>query len=117
MVHDPSLIYRYDFGRWADKEGLAESKLSLFVRAGLPAKAEDFYPLLGFVDLYIFLMRGTLALTREERDKALLMNCQIALATFIRNVKGTPDRYDETVHYLAEMIAEGPISIRCSSSP
>ena len=36
VLHDPSLVYRYDLGRWAEAESLRQTKAKLFTDAGLP---------------------------------------------------------------------------------
>jgi hypothetical protein len=104
MIHDPSMVYRYDLGRWSHQKDIDDTKLFLYRMVGLPDTAENFWALLVFVDLHIFLMRGGLPLTLEDRQKALLMNCRISLATFVREVRASPKKYDETTLYLVELI-------------
>jgi len=106
MVHDPSMVYRYDMGRWAEQKSIDDTKLFLYRMVGLPDTAEDFWALLTFVDLYIFLMRGSLPLTAPERQNALMMACRIALATFIRDVQANAEKFDETTRYLVELIEQ-----------
>ncbi|WEZ83201.1 hypothetical protein P6U16_20450 [Rhizobium sp. 32-5/1] len=33
-----------------------------------------------------------------------MMNCRISLATFVREVRANPEKYDETTLYLVELI-------------
>jgi len=51
---DPSIIYRYDLGRWAEKQSSVETKRNLFLRSGLPGDAEKFSALLRFLDVHCF---------------------------------------------------------------
>ncbi len=104
MVHDPSMVYRYDMGRWAQQKSIDDTKLFLYRMVGLPDSAENFWALLTFVDLYIFLMRGSLPITAQDREKVLMMNCRVALATFVREARANPERFDETALYLVELI-------------
>lgn len=108
MAFDPSTIYRYDLGRWAERQSMERTKQSLFEKAGLPAEAEKFSALLTFVDLHTFLLARCLPLSVEERQGALVRNCQIALATFLRKVKEEPEQFDDTVRHLAQMIEDDP---------
>lgn len=108
MAFDPSTIYRYDLGRWADRQSMDKSKQSLFENAGLPAEAEKFSALLTFVDLHTFLLARCLPLSVEDRQGALVRNCQIALATFLRRVREEPQQFGETVAHLAQMIEDDP---------
>ncbi|MDO9418710.1 hypothetical protein [Pararhizobium sp.] len=108
MAYDPATLYRYDFGRWAEKDSAEEARLKLFRTVGLPEKAEDFSSLLTFADLHVFLMLGSLPLTTDQRSAALVMNCRIALSTFLRKVRDEPEKYDEISRYLAGMIEENP---------
>lgn len=108
MAYDPATIYRYDLGRWADRQSMDRSKQSLYENAGLPADAEKFAALLTFVDLHTFLLARFLPLSIEDRQGALVRNCQIALSTFLRKVQNEPGGYDETVRHLAQMIEEDP---------
>lgn len=104
IVYDPSMVYRYDLGRWAHQKSIDDTKLSLYRMVGLPDTAENFWALLVFVDLYIFLMRDGLPLTPQDRQKALMMNCRIALTTFVREAGANPEKFDETTLYLVERI-------------
>lgn len=104
MLHDPSLVYRYDLGRWADN--LAEMQISQYRSVGLPEEAGNFFTFLMFLDLHIFSLRRSLPLTPEERRRVFMMNCRVLLADFLRQVRQTPEKYDETVTYIAGLIGE-----------
>ena len=106
MLHDPSTVYRYDMGRWAEAEQLDAMKKNLFLQAGLPEAAENFSALLLFLDLHIFSLRPSLPIGAEERRQVLMTNCRITLAGFLRQVREQPEIYDETVVYLAELIGQ-----------
>ncbi|MBP1857219.1 glycosyltransferase family protein [Rhizobium herbae] len=106
MLHDPSLIYRYDLGAWTTAESIAAMASKLYEKAGLPADSEKFANLLRFLDVHIFTLRPSLSLTPAERGGVLLMNGRLALAPFLRNVQTNAGDYDEVVHYLAELIGQ-----------
>ncbi|WP_455271292.1 hypothetical protein [Rhizobium herbae] len=106
MVHDPSLIYRYDLGPWATEEGIAAASSNLYQKAGLPADSAKFAALLRFLDVHVFTLRRSLALDPAERGEVLLMNGRLALAEFLQNVRTNASDYDEVVVYLAELIEQ-----------
>ncbi|MCV9960857.1 hypothetical protein OIU34_02995 [Pararhizobium sp. BT-229] len=106
VVHDPSLIYRYDLGAWATADGIAEASSNLYEKSGLPAGAEKFASLLRFLDVHVFTLRRSLPLTSAERGQVLLMNGRLAMAAFLRNVQANAEDYDEVVRYLAELIEQ-----------
>ncbi|WEZ85520.1 hypothetical protein P6U16_26015 (plasmid) [Rhizobium sp. 32-5/1] len=106
VVHDPAIVYRYDLGRWSSNDTLEIAKASLFVQAGLPPEAHDFYPLLRFIDTYVMLMSRHLPLDQTQRDKTLAINSTMGLAAFVNAVKGKPERYNDTVHHLVDLILE-----------
>ncbi len=105
-IHAPSIAYRYDLGRWAFRDSLKEMKQSLYAAAGLPAHAEDFSGLLGFLDLFTFLSMKVLPLGAEERAKALAAAAGLFLAPFVKTVRARPDAYDEVTGYLVELMGE-----------
>ncbi len=104
MLHDPSLVYRYDLGRWADE--LDEMQASQYRKVGLPEHTADFFTFLMFLDLHIFSLRRSLPLAPEERRRVFMMNCRVLLSDFLRQVRQSPEKYDETVTYIAGLIAE-----------
>ncbi|CAN7362460.1 hypothetical protein LJR098_003034 [Rhizobium sp. LjRoot98] len=106
VVHDPSLIYRYDLGIWATENGIAEATSNLYVKAGLPADSEKYAALLRFLDVHVFAIRPSLRLAPAERDEVLLMNGRLALAAFLQSVRTNGADYDEVVVYLAELIEQ-----------
>lgn len=106
MIHDPSLIYRYDLGVWATEQGIAAASSDLYQKAGLPADSEKFAALLRFLDVHVFTLRRSLALSPAERDEVLLMNGRLAMAEFLQSVRTNAADYDEVVVYLAEMIEQ-----------
>ncbi|WP_438747783.1 hypothetical protein [Pararhizobium sp. O133] len=103
MLHDPSLVYRYDLGPWAND--LAEMQASQYRKVGLPEETGNFLTFLMFLDLHIFSLRPSLPLLPEERRRVLMMNCRVLLADFLRQVPQSPEKYDETVTYIAGLIA------------
>ncbi len=106
VVYDPAIVYRYNLGRWSNSDTLEIAKESLFAQVGLPPAVQDFYPLLRFIDTYIMLMSRHLPLSELQRDKALSINSTMGLAVFVNAVKGKPERYDETVHHLVDLIVD-----------
>lgn len=106
MIHDPSLIYRYDLGIWATGEGIAAASSNLYLKAGLPADSEKYAALLRFLDVHVFTLRPSLQLSPEERGNVLLMNGRLAVAEFLQGVRTNAADYDEVVVYLAELIEQ-----------
>ncbi|WP_156392459.1 hypothetical protein [Rhizobium sp. Root482] len=106
MLHDPSMLYRYDMGRWAEARQLDTMKKSLFLQAGLPEAAENFSALLMFLDLHIFSLRPSLPLDAQQRREVLMMNARVTLAGFLRQVREQPEIFDETVVYLCQLIEQ-----------
>ncbi len=106
MIHDPSLIYKYDLGAWVTEESIAAASSNLYEKAGLPADTEKFAALLRFLDVHVFTLRHSLPLTPAERGEVLLMNGRLAMAAFLRNVQANAADYDEVVRYLAELIEQ-----------
>ncbi|WP_426227932.1 hypothetical protein [Pararhizobium sp. DWP3-4] len=106
ILHDPSLIYRYDLGIWATGKGIADASSNLYVKAGLPADSEKYAALLRFLDVHVFTLRGSLRLSPAERGDVLLMNGRLAMAEFLQSVRTKAAEYDEVVVYLAEMIEQ-----------
>lgn len=103
LMHDPSLVYRYDLGRWAGAESLQRTKVRLFTEAGLPEDTEKFWGLLLFLDLYVLLAR--LPLDGAARQDANVASYRMLLKPFLESVAEAPDRFDETTRYIAEMVA------------
>lgn len=106
MVHDPSLIYRYDLGIWASAQGIAAASSNLYQKAGLPADSEKFAALLRFLDVHVFTLRRSLPLAPSERADVLLMNGRLAMAEFLQSVRTNAADYDEVVVYLAGLIEQ-----------
>ncbi|MCV9996683.1 hypothetical protein OE766_00300 [Pararhizobium sp. YC-54] len=106
MVHDPSLIYRYDLGIWATEQGIAAASSNLYQKAGLPAGSEKFAALLRFLDVHVFTLRRSLSLAPAQRADVLLMNGRLAMAEFLQSVRTNAADYDEVVVYLAELIEQ-----------
>ena len=106
IVHDPSLIYRYDIGDWATDAGIAEATAKLYRKAGLPEDAGNFADLLRFLDIHVFTLRRSLPLTPAERNQVLLMNGRLSMAPFLRRVEEQSSDYNEVVQYLAQLIRD-----------
>lgn len=103
VLHDPSLIYRYDLGRWAEADSLRQTKAKLFTDAGLPEDTEKFWGLLLFLDLYVLLAR--LPLDAAARQDANVASYRMFLKPFLNSVVETPERFDETTCYIAGLVA------------
>ena len=106
MIHDPTLVYRYDLGIWATEKGIAAASSNLYQKAGLAADSEKYAALLRFLDVHIFALRGSLRLSPAERGDVLLMNGRLAMAEFLQSVRTEAAEYDEVVVYLAELIEQ-----------
>lgn len=104
VLYDPATVYRYDLGRWATGQGLADTKALLYRQVGLRDEAEHYTALLRFLDVDCFLQSDILPLTTPMRRSAKDMNARIALATFLRKVKAEPQIYDADVPAIAEAI-------------
>ncbi|KQY22619.1 hypothetical protein [Rhizobium sp. Root483D2] len=106
MIHDPSLIYRYDLGKWVTESGIAAASSDLYEKAGLPADSEKYAALLRFLDIHILALRRSLQFTAAERGEVLLMNGRLAMAEFLKSVRTNAQVYDEVVVYLAGLIEQ-----------
>lgn len=104
VLYDPATVYRYDLGRWATTQSLADTKALLYRQVGLRDEAERYTALLRFLDVDCFLEAQFLPLTMPMRHNAKAMNARIALATFLRKVKAEPQAYDADVPGIAEAI-------------
>lgn len=103
VLHNPSLVYRYDLGRWAEADSLRQTKAKLFTDAGLPDDTEKFWGLLLFLDLYVLLAR--LPIEPDARQDANLAGYRMFLKPFLQSVVETPEKFDETTRYIAELVA------------
>lgn len=106
VVFDPSTIYRYDLGRWAEKQSAIETKRNLFLQSGLPGDTEKFSALLRFLDVHCFLATEILPLSAGMRSNAVATNARLALSTFLREVKNAPQNYGAEVLRIADEIAQ-----------
>lgn len=106
VLYDPAMVYRYDLGRWATAQGMAQTKALLYRQVGLRDEAEHYSALLRFLDVDCFLESDVLPLTVVMRRNAKAMNARIALGTFLRKVMAEPQTYDADVRGIAEAIGQ-----------
>jgi hypothetical protein len=104
ILHEPATLFRYDLGRWADKESLEQTRLLLYRRAGLPDEADLYSALLRFVDIHGMMMWQGLPISPDQRQKALLLNAQLALSSFVQSVNSNPNHFHEEARRFAGQI-------------
>lgn len=93
MLHDPSLIFRYDLGRWAGKGRAEKSATELYQAVGLPDYAVRYEPLLRFVDGFVFISMSGLPIVEAQRLSAQRMNARLMLNVFALAQRGAPQSY------------------------
>lgn len=98
VVYDPSILFRYDLGQWANKAGVEEANNRLFEQAGIGGKGPLYDALLRFVDGFLFLSIASLPIEPDQRDGAQTLNAKLALSTFAATTKKDPQNYPSEVH-------------------
>ncbi len=93
ILHDPSTLFRYDLGRWASQAGVEQATLSLFRQVGMPDESEAYTGLLRFVDTHGLLMAKDLPISAYDRERALMLNAQVALTAFVKRTGEKPQQF------------------------
>ena len=106
MAYDPSTVFRYNMDQWSSMDQIQKQVVRLFVEAGLPADSEKYDALLRFLDLFVFLSRTRSPLTAEEARSTLAMLSVVFFGSYLRQVKQSPEKYSETMRYLADLALE-----------
>lgn len=104
LLHDPTTIFRYDLGRWADKQKLEESTLAIYRQAGLPEEAVRYSALLRFIDTHGLMMWKDLPITPDDRQQALALNAKMALPAFVEAVAAGPGHFSAEARAYAEQL-------------
>ncbi|TWD57761.1 hypothetical protein FB480_101514 [Agrobacterium vitis] len=106
MLHDPSILYSYTLGRWADPAAAQQALIDLYVGAGLPPSAARWDRLFVYLDLYVLVSSAVVDLPQDEKQALLARLSSGLLLDFISRVSAAPQGLDNECLYLCEMIAE-----------
>lgn len=105
ILHDPSTLFRYDLGRWADRDSLDRSTLDLYMKAGLPALAEKYWAILRFADTHGMLAWKGLPLHEQERHRAMTVNARVLLTYFMQEVQKDPEKWSSSARVFVQRMA------------
>ncbi|MVA70424.1 glycosyltransferase [Agrobacterium vitis] len=106
MAHDPSIRYRYNAAKWADKAQIDAERKVMLLEAGLPESAVHYEMLLLFLDVFVLINRVGSPLSIDERQRLGKFTVNRFLGSFIKEVADSPELYAEGVTGLAEMALE-----------
>lgn len=106
MAYDPSTVFKYNKDQWSNIQKIEKQVVRLFVEAGLPADSEKYDALLRFLDLFVFLSRPRSPLAATESQEALAFLSGAFFNIYLRQVKQSPEKYSETMRYLADLALE-----------
>ncbi|WP_139317556.1 hypothetical protein [Rhizobium oryziradicis] len=106
MASDPSIHYRYNMARWATTEEILSHREQLFTQAGLPQSAMKYERLFMFLDFFVLINRVGSPLSIDERQRLGKAAVYVMLGRFINDVANAPERYEEGIGALAEMVLD-----------
>lgn len=106
MLHDPSVRYGYNLGRWADPALAEQATVDIYAAAGLPKAAARLNRLFVFLDLYVLVSSSVVDLPEEEKQGLLARLSSGLLLDFVSRVASDVREFDKESLYLCEMIAE-----------
>ena len=82
VIHDPSILLRYDWDRWSTDEGIDAANSSLYSGAALTNIDDTITILLRFLDIHCFLQLPALRLSPDEREAASRANSKLHFCAF-----------------------------------
>lgn len=106
MLHDPTILYSYTMGRWADSTQVEQALIDLYVSAGLPPSAARWNRLFVYLDLYVLVSSPVVNLPQDEKQVLLARLSSGLLLDFISKVASAPQGFDDECLYLCGMIAD-----------